>query len=260
MSAESVCKSALDWIIKKFTDLINKSNDTNPFIIGIGSGSTIVPFVKLLTEYVELNPIKPCIVCIPTSEQARYLILTSLRGQKSSFPLRLGTLDEHEKIYVTIDGADAVDLNKKFLIKGGGAAHCQEKIVAEASGKYVIVIADQKKIEKKLDEVAVPIEVLSFAVNSVINLLQEEFGNNLLSCEIRNCPSGCGKIGPIITDNGNLILDIKFNQELFNDPKILDTKIRQYAGVVETGIFWRLPKETLIVYPGTAGQVNQKYL
>ena len=260
MTSESVCKSALDWIIKKFKDLINKSNDMNPFVIGIGSGTTIVPFIKFLAEFIELNPIKPVIVCIPTSEQARQLILTILREQRSSFPFRLGTLDEYEKIYVTIDGADAVYFNNKFLIKGGGAAHCQEKIVAEASVNYVIVIADQKKIEKKLEEVSVPVEVLSLAVNSIKNLFQEEFGNNLLSCEIRNCPSGCGKIGPIITDNGNLILDVKFNQELFNDPKVLDTKIRQYAGVVETGIFWRLPKETLIVYPEINGQVNQKYL
>jgi ribose 5-phosphate isomerase A len=260
MSAERVCWAALGWIIEEFNDLIKKSNESNPFVIGIGSGSTIVPFVKFLSEFTESNTKKPYIVCIPTSEQARHLILTSLRGKRTSSPFRLGTLDEYENVSVTVDGADAVYFKNDFLIKGGGAAHCQEKIIAEASKKYVIVVADQKKIEKDFEEVAVPIEVIPLAVNSIKNLLQEEFGSNLLTCEIRYCPSGCGKIGPIITDNGNLVLDVKFNQELFNDPKMLDTKIRQYAGVVETGIFWRLPQETLIVYPDANGQVNQKLI
>lgn len=259
MSAENVCRTAIDWLIKEFNDLINKSNETNSFVIGIGSGSTIVPFVGYLTEFIKCCPKKPSVVCIPTSEQARHLILKSLKEQKSFSLFRLGTLDEYEKVSVTVDGADAVYFENKFLIKGGGAAHCQEKIVAEASGKYVVVVADLKKIEKKLEDVAVPVEVLPLAVNSVKKLFQEEFGENLLSCEIRTCPPGCGKIGPIITDNGNLVLDLKFKQGSFDDPKILDTKIRQYAGIVETGIFWRLPEETLIVYPETNGQVNQKY-
>lgn len=258
MTAESVCKSALDWIIEKFKDLINKSNESNPFVIGIGSGSTIIPFIKFLSEFIESNPSKPRIVCIPTSEQARQLILSSLKEKLSLF--RLGTLDEFEKILVTVDGADAVDFDHNFLIKGGGAAHCQEKIIAEASGNYVIVIADPKKIGRNLEEVAVPIEVLPLAINSVKRLLEEEFMDKLLACELRHCPSGCGKIGPIVTDNGNLILDLKFNHELFNDPKALDNRIRQYAGVIETGVFWRLPRQTLIVYTGANGHVNQNSL
>ena len=260
MTAESVCKSALDWITREFKDLINESNERNPFVIGIGSGSTIVPFVKFLTEFIISNPSKPYVVCIPTSEQARHLILMSLKYKPFSHSFRLGTLDEFEKVSVTIDGADAVYFNTKFLIKGGGGAHCQEKIVAEASDNYVTVIADQKKIYRNLEEVAIPIEVLPLAVNSLRRLFQDKFGDNLLTCEIRNCPTGCGKIGPIITDNGNIILDVKFKKELFQDPKILDTQIRQYAGVIETGIFWRLPEQTLVIYPETYEKVNQKFL
>ena len=258
MSSESVCKIALDWIIKEFNNLISKSSETNPFVIGIGSGMTIVPFIKFLAEFLESNSKGYyCVDCIPTSEQARHLILSNLKLNAKK-PFRLGTLDEYERVSVTIDGADAVFFDKNFLIKGGGAAHCQEKIVAEASGEYVVVLAEKKKIERNLEEVSVPVEVLQFASNSVKKLFHDEFGENLLSCHIRNCPSGYGKIGPVITDNGNIILDLKFKQNLFNDPKVLDTKIRQFAGVVETGIFWRLPKKTLIVFPGDDGQVNQE--
>jgi ribose 5-phosphate isomerase A len=260
MTAESVCKAALDWIINEFRHLITESNDKNPFVIGIGSGSTIVPFVKFLTEFVESSNSKISIICIPTSEQARQLILLYLKQKKSSRTFRLGTLDEFEKVSVTVDGADAIYFNNKFLIKGGGAAHCQEKIVAEASDNYVIVVADPQKIERTIEEVAIPVEVIPLAVNSVKRLFQRDFGESLLSKEIRICPPGCGKIGPIITDNGNLILDIKLSRESFKVPEILDTKIRQYAGVVETGIFWRLPEKTLIVSTDINGQVNKKVL
>lgn len=247
MSAEIVCKAALEWILKEFSDKIEKSNENDPFIIGIGSGSTIVPFIKLLAEFVVAKAVKPTIICIPTSEQARHLIIDNLKYKS----FRLGSLDEFNEIDVTIDGADAVYFKEKFLIKGGGAAHCQEKILAEASKNYVIVVADHKKLGKTIDGVTIPVEVLPLALNYLIRLFKNEFVNELLSCIVRNCPSGFGKIGPIVTDNGNLILDLKFTGNLSNNPQYLDLRLRQYAGVIETGIFWRLPKNSSIIHPGS---------
>ena len=247
MSAEIVCKAALDWIIKELHEEIKESNENVPFIIGIGSGSTIVPFLKLLTEFVTSKEVKPAIVCIPTSEQARQLILNNL--QSKSF--KLGTLDEFNEIDIAIDGADAVFFTEKFLVKGGGAAHCQEKIIAEASNNYIIVVADRKKLENCFETVSIPIEILPLALNSLIRIFKKEFGAELISCNLRNCPPGSGKIGPIITDNGNFILDIKFSESLSNDPRNLDFRLRQFAGVIETGIFWRLPERSLIIYPGS---------
>ena len=257
MPAEIVCKAALEWIVKEFRKKIEASSESVPFIIGIGSGSTIIPFVKLLTEFVSSKVSTPTIICIPTSEQARHLLLGDLKYRS----FRLGTLDEFNEIDVTIDGADAVYFDQKFLIKGGGAAHCQEKIIAEASKNYVIVVADNKKLEKHFESVSIPVEVLPLALNSLISLFKKEFGTELISLNVRNCPSGSGKIGPIVSDNGNLILDLKFTENLSKDPPKLDLRLRQYAGVIETGIFWRLPEKSLIVYSGIdANQVNIRAL
>ena len=248
-AAEIVCKSALNWIIK---EIISNSNENSQFVIGIGSGSTIVSFVQLITDFIASNYSNNSrsFVCIPTSEQARHLLLHHLKKTKSFI---LGTLDEYETVNVTVDGADSVYFSDHFLIKGGGAAHCQEKIVAEASENYVIVVADEKKIERPVEQVAIPVEVLPLALNSVIRLLRKEFKEGLIAYETRNCPIGGGKIGPIVTDNGNLIIDLKFKRDLFAVPKDLDSRIRQYAGIVETGIFWRLPAKSVIIYPGNDG-------
>lgn len=256
MSAENICRSALNWIIEV---IFNSKKHDRQFYIGIGSGSTIIPFVKLLSDFIISNQNGLSITCIPTSEQARHLILNYLKLNKS---FRLGTLNECERIDVTVDGADSVYFTNKFVVKGCGAAHCQEKLVAESSDNYIIVIADRKKIEKSIEEVVIPVEVLNIASVAVGKKLKKEFGNDLTSCEIRVCPSGCGKIGPIITDNGNLILDLKFSKmsQLFNSPQRLDYRIRQFAGVIETGVFWRLPENSLIIFPDNNEQINQKML
>ena len=260
-----VCKFSLNWILRhdKFSRLIQNSDEKNPFIIGIGSGSTIVPFVTQLSDFLrnKATNMDPVFVCIPTSEQARYLLLDTLKKDDKDLKksLKLGTLDEYEKISVTIDGADAVYLEDKFIIKGGGGAHCQEKIVAEASEFSIIVVADENKIEKNKTEISVPVEVFSLAVLAVSRSLKKEFGSDLLSFDVRQCPPGCGKIGPIVTDNGNLILDLKFTEKLYNKPDELDRRIRQYAGIIETGIFWRNLSNCVVVIAGKDGQVKHKY-
>lgn len=241
--SELVCVMARSWIINRLH--IHKNSSDKPFVIGIGSGRTIVPFIKLLTEYIaEMEP-KFNIVCIPTSEQSKFLLLEHF---KSSDFMKLGTLDEYPEVHITVDGLDFIDFPGKFLIKGGGAAHCMEKMVAEASKEYIVVVSDESKFKKTRDEYFVPVEVLPFASETVKRRLMAEFDYNLLSCSIRQCPSGSGKVGPIITDNGNLILDLKFSIALYSNPSNLDQRIRKYAGVVETGIFWRLPQWNILIY------------
>lgn len=247
-SSLEVCKAALQHIINRFDGQIEKSNSENPFVIGIGSGSTIVPFVSLLVDHIKSRPNKPVVVCIPTSEQARFLILNA-RADSQAGALRLGTLDEYERVDVTVDGADAAYLDEKFLIKGGGAAHCQEKIVCEASEAYLIVISDSKKINKPFESQFIPIEVIPSALSVVKRNILSEFGSKILDLRLRTCPSGCGKIGPIVTDNGNLILDLKLSSDLRKIPAEIDAKVRKFAGVLETGVFWRLPHQTRIFYP-----------
>lgn len=251
MSAEEIGRFALEMILKEFDETIKSSKRGTPFIIGIGSGSTIVPFFNQLVDHIEQMVESPNIVFIPTSEQAKFLILDRKNVTNA---YRLGTLDEFESIDVTIDGADAVYFNEKVLIKGGGAAHLQEKVVAEASHRYVILVADEKKINKPIEGVAVPVEVIPFVSGAVKRSLQAIMKDKLVSCSIRSCQLGSGKIGPIVTDNGNLILDLKLRIDLADLGKT-DELIHMCAGALCTGIFWQLPKMVTIVYP-ESNQVN----
>ena len=137
------------------------------------------------------------IMGIPTSYQAFLLAV------QCGIPIT--TLDEHPEINVTIDGADQVT-PELYLIKGMGAALAREKIVAAAS-KLNIIIADEHKKVKLLGEnnQSVPIEVLPFAISLVKRKIINVGGMPVLR-------EGKGKLGPVITDNGNAILDSYFGE------------------------------------------------
>ncbi|XP_053560266.1 ribose-5-phosphate isomerase isoform X1 [Bombina bombina] len=188
--------------------------------LGIGSGSTIVHSVKRLAERVAQEKLN--VVCVPTSFQARQLIL--------QHGLTLTDLDRHPKLDVAIDGADEVDSNLN-LIKGGGGCLTQEKIVAGCA-KSFIVIADYRKDSKHFGEQwkkGIPIEVIPMAYVPVTKVLQSRFGG---VAELRMAVS---KAGPVVTDNGNFLLDWKFDK--VHDWKSVNTAIKMIPGVVDTGLF-----------------------
>lgn len=172
------------------------------------------------------------IKCIPTSFQAKQLI------HDSGLPIT--ELDLHPVIDVTIDGADEVDRNF-VAIKGGGACLAQEKVVAYAANKFVVV-ADYRKNSNYLGESwvkGIPIEVLPMACNAVVYRICRMFGVEPHDLRVR---VGKEKAGPVITDNGNMILDWKFKFEnmksfMSTDWRSLSDKIKLIPGVVETGIF-----------------------
>jgi ribose 5-phosphate isomerase A len=205
------------------------------FVVGLGSGSTAAFAVEALGEGIKKEKIK--ILGIPTSYQAFLLAV------ECGIPIT--TLDEHPEIDVTIDGADQVtpELN---LIKGMGAAMAREKIVAAAS-KLNIIIADQNKKVKLLGEnnQVVPIEVLPFAISLAKRKIAALGGKPTVR-------EGKGKLGPVITDNGNAILDTYFGA--IKDPAELAIKVKMIPGVVETGFFICL---TDIVYVGSSSGVEK---
>jgi ribose 5-phosphate isomerase A len=146
-------------------------------------------------------------------------------------PLVDGTLD------VAIDGADEFDA-KLNLIKGGGGAHTQEKIV-DGAAKFFVVIVDEKKQSKKLGEKwAVPVEIIPAALNVVMKKLVAMGAKP----ELR---MGVKKMGPVITDNGNFIIDAKLG--IIEDPAAMERKLNEITGVVENGIF---PNMASIIYMG----------
>ncbi|XP_064509599.1 ribose-5-phosphate isomerase isoform X1 [Pseudopipra pipra] len=229
----------------------------NNQVLGIGSGSTIVhavhrlgqqaskPFRQLLELSVYTESSKNLsngvregrgtnfpaervkeenltIVCIPTSFQARQLILQN--------GLTLSDLDRHPELDVAIDGADEVDSDLN-LIKGGGGCLTQEKIVA-GYAKCFIVIADYRKKSENLGEQwkkGIPIEVIPMAYVPVTRALTRKFGGVV---ELRMAVS---KAGPVVTDNGNFILDWKFDK--VHQWSEVNTAIKMIPGVVETGLF-----------------------
>lgn len=205
------------------------------FIVGLGSGSTAAFAIEALGERIKQEKLH--IMGIPTSYQAFLLAV------ECGIPIT--TLDEHPEVNVTIDGADQItsELN---LIKGMGAALAREKIVAAAS-ILNIIIADQQKKVKVLGEnnQSVPIEVLPFAISLVKRKIVDIGGKPVLR-------EGKGKLGPVITDNGNVILDTYFGE--ISNPAELEIKLKMIPGVVETGCFVGL---TDIGYIGTSTVVEK---
>lgn len=196
------------------------NNVQNNQVVGVGSGSTIVYAVDRLAWRVREENLN--IVCVPTSFQARLLIL--------QHGLTLSDLERHPELDVAIDGADEVDADLT-LIKGGGGCLTQEKIVAGCSKRFV-VIADYRKDSEALGQQwkkGVPIEVIPMAYVPVSRMIAKRFGGKV---DLRMAVS---KAGPVVTDNSNFILDWKF--EHAQNWKEVNTTIRMIPGVVETGLF-----------------------
>ncbi|WP_448572959.1 ribose-5-phosphate isomerase RpiA [Trichothermofontia sp.] len=187
-------------------------------VVGLGTGSTTAYAIQYIGERLrggDLQDIKG----IPTSFQA--IVLAKQYG------IPLTTLDEVDKIDLAIDGADEVDPNKN-LIKGGGAAHTREKIV-DALAEYFIVVVDSTKIVDRLGSTfLLPVEVLPLAMTPVMRAITQLGGKP----ELR---MGVKKAGPVITDQGNFVIDVKFDR--IDDPAALEKALNNIPGVLENGLF-----------------------
>jgi len=152
----------------------------------------------------------------------------------------LSDLSQDPKIDVAIDGADEVEPTSLHCIKGGGGCQMQEKLIA-ANSNIFIIIADYRKQANHLLTIwrkGIPIEVLPLAYTPIMNKLIELHGKPTL----RMCTGG--KAGPIVTDNGNFIIDVDFgNGQGITNPSELQTTIKMLTGVIETGIFVNLAKQ-----------------
>ncbi|SCV70000.1 BQ2448_1394 [Microbotryum intermedium] len=192
-------------------------------VLGIGSGST-VPYVveRLCQEPHCADNFDRWFV--PTGFQSKELIVKA--------GLNLGDVDQFPEIDVTIDGADEVD-DELNAIKGGGACHLREKVLAEAATHFIIV-ADSRKDSKVLGtnwKQGVPIEVAPFAWAKVFQNLQK------MGCEKPTLRMGKMKAGPVVTDNGNFVIDAFFSEAYMRDPTELLHRIKMLTGVLEVGIF-----------------------
>jgi ribose 5-phosphate isomerase A len=168
------------------------------------------------------------IVGIPTSYQSAMI------ARENGVVIR--TLDDVAKIDIAIDGADEVD-PKKNLIKGGGGAHTREKVIDSLAELFVVVVDESKLVSHLGQKFPVPVEVLPFAVQPVMKKLDKMGGNPVLRMGVK-------KSGPVITDQGNMIIDARFHK--IKDPKALELELNDIPGVVENGLFVGLAHVVLV--------------
>ena len=197
-------------------------------VVGLGSGSTAALMIKSLAHALDTNKLRN-IKGVPTSFQSEVL----------SLELGIPILDlaSVKKIDLAIDGADEVDPCLQ-LIKGGGACHVREKLVASKAERLLIVV-DESKLVKKLNlDFPLPLEVLPSAWKQVKDLIERMGALVTLRMASK-------KAGPVVTDQGNLVLDILFEGGI-NDPKNLESKLNNIPGVLENGLFVDLTDKLLV--------------
>ena len=201
---------------------------TSNMIVGLGSGSTAAIMIKTLANKIKDGELKN-IRGVPTSFQSEVLAL--------ELCIPLIDLVSVSQIDLAIDGADEV--NPDFqLIKGGGACHVREKLVASKANKLLIVV-DQTKLVKNLNEVfPLPVEVLPSAWKQVKDVIEAMDAK----CKLRMAEK---KAGPVVTDEGNLILDVLFNGGI-NNPREIERQINNIPGVLENGLFVDLTYKVLV--------------
>jgi ribose 5-phosphate isomerase A len=185
-------------------------------VVGLGTGSTAAFVVEGLGARVAAGL---RVVSIPTSER------TAKHARRLGIPI--ATFAEHQRLDLTIDGADEVQLGSLDLIKGLGGALLREKIVAAASDRLAIVVDEEKLVERLGEHTPVPVEVTQFGWQVTANVLAR------LGCTpMRRYDAG---EQPFVTDGGNFILDCRFGP--IRDPARVENEIASIVGVVESGLF-----------------------
>lgn len=198
--------------------------------LGLGTGSTTAEALRALGRRIQDDGLR--VVGVPTSFAAERL------AREHGIPL--ATLDEVDRLDLALDGADEVFVAEGgaiHLIKGRGAAHTREKVVASAAEQFVVLVDPSKEVARLGAKVPVPVEVLPFAEAPVARALRALGG----APELR---MGQKKDGPVVTDQGFWVLDTRF--ESIADPAALDRALHAIPGVLEHGLFVGLATDVLI--------------
>ncbi len=206
-------------------------------VVGLGSGSTAALMIQGLGQRLASGQLKD-IVGVTTSFQGEVLA--------AELGIPLLSLNAVARIDLAIDGADEVDPSFQ-LIKGGGACHVQEKLVAARADRFIVVVDSTKLVDRLNLGFLLPVEVLPGAWRQVKQQLTVMEG----VAELRMAQR---KAGPVVTDQGNLVLDVRFNGGIA-DPVALEREINNIPGVLENGLFVNLADDVLVgeVSDGVAG-------
>ena len=200
----------------------------NGMILGLGSGSTAALMIKSLADVIRLGKLQN-IRGVATSFQSEVLAL--------ELDIPLIDISSVSQIDLAIDGADEVDPEFQ-LIKGGGACHVREKLVASKADKLLIVVDETKLVQNLNQSFPLPVEVLPNAWKQVQDAISKMNGISSLRMATK-------KAGPVVTDQGNLILDVLFDNGITN-PKDIEMTINNIPGVLENGLFVDLTDKVLV--------------
>jgi ribose 5-phosphate isomerase A len=239
---QQVGKAAVDSMVKSGMKL------------GLGTGSTAIYAVRRVGELLKQGVLQD-ICAFATSLQ------TEIECEKLRIPFyTLNSQELANGLDLTIDGADEVDPQNN-LIKGGGGAMLIEKLAAYASSAYVIIVDESKLAERLGGSFPVPVEVIPAARVQATRGLEKIGANVILREAIR-------KAGPVITEHGHIILDIRFGSPLTLtspmlasiDPSLMETELNLIPGVVENGFFTRKPPVVYIVRSDGTIEIRQPKL
>lgn len=198
--------------------------------VGLGTGSTAAHMVARLGERLREESLK--ITAVSTSWS------TTLQCRSLGIPLvELGAVGHLD---LAIDGADEIDPAKN-LIKGRGAAHLLEKIVASMADRYIIIADSGKKVQHLGEKFAVPLEILPGAIGAVTYKVEK------LGAKLSVRMGAPGKDGPVISDSGNLIADAKFG--IISDPEKLSFELDKIPGLLGHGLFVGMADKAILAAP-----------
>ena len=198
--------------------------------LGLGTGSTAIWAVRRVAERIRegsLHGIRAVTTSLQSELEAR------------SLGIPVGTLNDADLaggLDLTIDGADEVD-GAHNAIKGGGGALLMEKIVAYCSRRFLVIVDEEKLSDRLCDRFAIPVEVVAPAVTVVSRTLEGMGGQVSLRQAVR-------KAGPVVTDLGNLLLDVSFAGTF--DPRAMEDALKGIPGVLEDGLFTKRTPELLV--------------
>ncbi len=200
-------------------------------VLGLGTGSTIRFFLDLLGERVRAGEVKG-VVGVPTSRRTAEIA----RG----LGIRVSRLRSQPRLDLTVDGADEVD-PRGDLIKGLGGALLREKIVAQASDRFIVIVDESKVVERLGTRSPLPVEVTRFGSS------RHQAFVAALGAEVTLRRTADGS--RYVTSNGNYILDARFPEGIA-DPVALDGALRARAGIVEHGMFLGMTTGALVAASG----------
>jgi ribose 5-phosphate isomerase A len=202
--------------------------------LGLGTGSTAIWAARRVAARIaegSLQGVRAVTTSLQTELEARHLGIPVLTLNDKSLDCALD---------LTIDGADEIDPAYN-MIKGGGGALLMEKIIAYASRRLLIIVEDAKLSARLCDRFAIPVEIVADALAPVSRRVQEMGGVVSLRMAVR-------KAGPVVTDLGNILLDVTFREAF--DPRKMEDKLKVIPGVLENGLFTKNRPELLIGHEG----------